>query len=103
MYRFRSKYALILYEVAAKRINLKMVRSERFSLAGFRGLLGVSRDDLPRFADFNRRAIRPAVTEVNASADLNIEVTPVTERRQTIALDLRWRRKDADELQALRA
>jgi Initiator Replication protein len=61
MYCFRSKYALALYEIVQKRIGLKYKQAEMFTLDELRGLLGVPKDKLLRFPDFNKYALHRAV------------------------------------------
>ena len=54
---FTSKYALALYEAVARRVRLKHIFTERFSLEDFRELLSVEHDKLTTFGNLNQYAI----------------------------------------------
>lgn len=98
MYALTSKYALSLYEMVQKRGNLDRQWSEEFTITEFRGLLGVPKGKLKRFADLYRRAIEPAVAEVNGLSDYCVKIRPVKRGRKFVALELLWWRKSRDEL-----
>lgn len=100
MFALSSKYALALYEMVQKRGNLKYKFSEEFTLERFRDLLGMENGRLPRFADFNRWAIKPAVLEVNGLSDFGCKVEPVLEGRKVVGVRLSWWAKEEDELKA---
>lgn len=70
--RFKSAYALALYENCARFRGLKYTKN--FDLELLRRLLGVGDGDYTRFYDFNRRVLSVAVTEINTCSD--IRVTP---------------------------
>ena len=102
MFAFSSKYALALYEAICLRINLKH-NNQFFKPYDFRELLSVDRDLLTRFPDFKRRVLDPALTEVNALSDCNVEVEVIRERgpRSAVAgYRLRWASKSSEEWQA---
>jgi hypothetical protein len=98
MYSLSSKYALALYEMVQKRGNLEYQRHEVFTVERFRDLLGVADGDLTRFADFNRRAIKPAVEDINAVGEFGCKVEPILEGRKVVKVRLSWWRKNPDEL-----
>lgn len=93
-----SKYALGLYEMIQKRGNLRHVWSEDFDLAELRALLGVDKGKLENFADFKRRALVPAVKEVNALGDYGVQAIPIKTGRAVTAVKLAWHTKSEDEL-----
>lgn len=93
-----SKYALALYEMIQKRGNLAHKLSEEFALEELRALLGVEKGKLPAFADFKRRALVPAVKEVNALGDYGVSMQPVKTGRAVTGVKLFWYRKSEDEL-----
>ena len=64
---FTSKYALALYEAVARRVRLKHIFTERFSMDDFRELLGVEADKLTTYGNLNQYAIKPALLEVNGT------------------------------------
>lgn len=95
-----SKYALALYEMIQKRGNLRHKWSEVFELGELRALLGVEKGKLVNFGDFKRRALAPAVQEVNALGDFGINVMPQKTGRAVTAVKIAWWRKNEDELRA---
>jgi hypothetical protein len=102
MFAFSSKYALALYEAICLRINLKH-NNQFFKPDDFRELLSVDRDLLTRFPDFKRRVLDPALTEVNALSDCNVEVEVIREggpRSAVAGYRLRWAGKSSEEWQA---
>jgi hypothetical protein len=103
MYCFTSKYALCLYEIVQKRVNLEQRQSERFSVADLRALLNVPKGKLERFADFNKYALQPALKELNALSEYAVQVQTVKNGRRVTHLTLFWMEKDlAGRLAALR-
>ena len=95
MFALSSKYALTLYEMVQKRGNLRFKSSERFSLDDLRGILGVPPSKLANWSNLNLRALAPAVKEVNALADFEVEIAPIKTGRKVTHVELRWWRKDA--------
>jgi hypothetical protein len=91
---FTSKYALALYEAVARRVRLKHICTERFSLDGFRELLGVEDDKLTTFGHLNLYAIKPALAEVNALSDFNVTVLPEKTGRRVTGFLIGWGAKD---------
>lgn len=97
MYLLRSKYALRLYEMVERRINLQS-QSECFSVEELRALLGVPEDKLPRFADFNKHALRPALEEINHLTDYVVTVGAIKRGHTVEKLMLTWARKPPEAL-----
>lgn len=95
-----SKYALALYEMIQKRGNLSHKWSEDFAVDELRGLLGVEKGKLPLFADFKRRALQPAVKEVNALGDYGVSMMPVKTGRAVTGVRIHWYKKSEAELKA---
>lgn len=100
MFSFGSKYALALYELVQKRINLKYKTSEEFPLERFRGLLGVEGNKLAEFKSLNQRAIQPAVIEVNGLASFSCKVEAIMTGRKVTSVRLSWWVKDLAEKKA---
>jgi len=96
MFALSSKYALTLYEMIQKRGNLKFKSSERFSLDDLRGILGVPSGKLTSWSNLNLRALAPAVKEVSALSDFEVQINPIKTGRRVTHIELRWWRKDAD-------
>ena len=95
MYLLRSKYSIRLYEMIERRINLN-VQSETFTVDQLRALLGVPRNKLGRFADFNKYALKPAIAEINQLTDYSVSVGIRKRGRLVHELVLMWFRKDSD-------
>ena len=75
--RFKSSYALALYENCSRYRGLKYTKN--FTLSEFRVLMGVEEGRYELFRDLNRRVLTPAVTEINTCSD--IRVTPDITRK----------------------
>lgn len=95
--QFRSKYALSLYEMVQKRVNLAFKTSEEFTLDEFRQKLGVEKAKYPIYRDLNSRVLKPAVLEVNEISDVDCFIEPITEGRKTIGIRLKWLKKGTDD------
>ncbi len=98
MYLLRSKYSIRLYEMVERRINMDR-QSETFTVDEFRALLGVPDDKLPRFADFNKHALKPAVEEINQLTDYVVTVAAIKAGRSVDKLILTWLKKAPDAIQ----
>ena len=74
--RFKSQYALILWEVCFDYFNVERSRGETpfIPIKTFRELMGVKSDEYPLFAELNRNVIKPAIQEINALTDYHVEV-----------------------------
>ncbi len=93
---FTSKYALALYEAVARRVRLKHVMTERFSLEDFREILGVEPGKLKTFGNLNQYAIKPALVEVNALSDVTVTVMPEKTGRRVTGVLIGWEAKDVE-------
>jgi len=97
MYCFKSKYALALYEIVQKRVGLKFKQAENFTVDELRSLLGVPKDKLTRFPDFNKYALQPALREVNALSEHHVTVGMIKNGKRVEQLMLMWQEKTAEE------
>jgi hypothetical protein len=95
--QFRSKYALSLYEMLQKRINLSFKTSEDFTIEDLRQKLGVEKSLYPAYQSLNLRVLKPAILEVNGISDVECSIEPILEGRKTVGLRLSWRKKTTDE------
>ena len=93
---FTSKYALALYESIARRVRLKHVFMESFSLADFRELLGVEKGKLTTYGNLNQYAIKPALLEVNALSDFTVTIAPEKMGRRVTGVLIGWGLKDIE-------
>lgn len=85
--RFKSSYALALYENCARYRGLKYSKSFDYGL--FRRLMGVEEGKYRLFRDFNRRVLTTAVTEINTCSD--IFVTPEIMRRGRKIISIKFK------------
>jgi nucleoside diphosphate kinase len=103
MFALSSKYALALYEMVQKRGNMTMKSHEDFEIGEFRELLGVPRGKLPMWGNLHQRALAPAIREVNALSDYTVEVEPLKSGRKVSGVQLRWSRKEQEEVSGVMA
>lgn len=96
MRSFSSKYAFALYEAISRRVRLRHIFTERLSIADLRELLGVETDKLLPFKNLHRKAIVPAVVEVNAISPYAVTILPRKEGRKVVEFIMGWSMKDQD-------
>lgn len=100
IFAFSTKYALALYEAICLRINLR-TNEQIFSVEEFRQVLGVPDGKLSVFKNLNKWAISPALEEVNALSDFNVDIEPIREggriRGKLKGFRLSWERKESEE------
>jgi hypothetical protein len=100
MFCFGSKYALALWEMIQKRGNLKSKNTDEFTVDEFRKFLGIPRGRLIEFADLRRKAIAPAVKEVNAFSSHMVQVDGIRHGKKITKVRLIWFPKDEQGLRA---
>jgi len=94
---FESRYSLRLYLFLSLRANLRKV-SEDMSLDDLRDMLGVPINALPRWQDVKRRALDPAMAEINHVAGFHAAYEPIKRGRRIVGVRLAWGLKDRAEL-----
>ena len=74
--RFRSRYALILWEVCFDYFDTTRDQGETpfIPLETFKSLIGLEETDYPVFKVLNRDLIKPAIQEINDLTDYRVEV-----------------------------
>ena len=74
--RFKSRYALVLWEVCFDYFDTDRDRGETpfIPLEVFKGLMGLEKDEYSVFKELNRNVIKPAVKEINDLTDYHVEV-----------------------------
>lgn len=93
MRQFKSKYALTLYELVAKRINLSKDH-ENFSLDEFRAYMGVPDNKLSDWSNLKKFCIDKALAEVNQLAEFGVSISPNKIGRKTVGVRVVWYAKD---------
>ncbi len=86
---FESRYALRLYEVVSLRINLTR-NTEKFSIDNLRDKLGVPAGKLMKWDAFNRKALGPAIAEVNQLSGFIVSAVPYKSGRSVMGVTLTW-------------
>ena len=74
--RFKSRYALVLWEICFDYFDTDRDQGETpfIPLEVFKGLMGLGKDEYPVFKELNRNVIKPAIKEINALTDYHVEV-----------------------------
>lgn len=93
IFALSSKYAILLFQHIASLVNLDHVTSKEFSVSELRAILGVENSKLNRFADMNRRALQPAIAEINQLSRLTLTATPRKVGRTIAAVSISWEAK----------
>lgn len=94
LFALTSKYSILLFQYFASLQNLDRKMAQSFSVEELRTLLGVSADKLQRFADFNRRVIKPAMDEINQLSRFTLSATPKKIGRSVVAVEISWTTKE---------
>lgn len=97
---FESRYSLRLYEMLALRSGLEHRMSEVFELEDLRRRLGVPDGKLDRWDMLKRKALEPAIAEVNQLSAFRASYEPIKRSRSVAAVRLSWGEKDARGRQA---
>jgi plasmid replication initiation protein len=98
LWSMRSKYAMSLYELIAKRFNLTDVNRQRWPIEQFRALIGVPDDTYPRFGELNKHVLKPAVDEINfVVPQFSIKLDFEKRNRKVAFVALTWWRKSLNE------
>ncbi|MCP4143550.1 MAG: replication initiation protein [Chloroflexi bacterium] len=96
MAAFNSKYALALYEHVSRRVNLKHVWMQEYTIDQFRDVLGVGEGQLKAFGNLKQRAIVPALEEVNYWAPFRITLSFKKTGQRVTKLIMSWVPKDRE-------
>jgi plasmid replication initiation protein len=98
LWSMRSKYAMSLYELIAKRFNLTGVNRQRWLVEKFRELIGVPNDKYPRLGELNKHVLKPTVDEINFLVpQFSIKLDFEKRNRKVAFVTLTWWRKSIDE------
>lgn len=94
VFHLSSKYAVMLFQHVASLSNLDRINSKTFSVPELRALLGVAEGKLARFADLNKWALTPAISEINQLSRLTLTATPNKIGRTVASVTIAWEVKD---------
>lgn len=90
---FESRYALRLYTVLSLRAGLRKT-SEDFTIDELREVLGVPTGKLSVWKSLRRRALEPAMAEINQLAGFHAGFVPLHKGRKVVGVTLTWGQKD---------
>lgn len=92
--KFKSKYSIRLYELC-KSIHYHELESysRRYSIDEFKRLLGA--ETYKEYRDFKRKAIIPAIQDINNYSDKNISFDEITRGRKVVQIQLNILSKDS--------
>lgn len=93
VFHLGSKYSVLLFQHIASYVPYKHIKSKSFTVAELRAVLGVPEDKLERFADLNRRAIQPAIEEINQLSRFTLTATPKKVGRTVESVTISWAEK----------
>lgn len=95
VFHLGSKYSVLLFQHIASLQNLKHKNSKRFSILELRALFGIPKGTLSCFADLNKWAIQPAMTEINSDLTrLHLTVTFHKIGRTVAEIEIAWEVKE---------
>lgn len=78
--KFKSGYALVLYENCARFRKVKT--TGWIAIEDWRKLFGIEPDEYKEFKDFSKRVLKPAIAEVNRESDLEVEADYRRQKRK---------------------
>lgn len=95
VFHLGSKYSVLLFQHIASLQNLKHKNSKRFTVLELRALFGIPKGTLSRFADLNKWAIQPAMTEINSDLTrLHLTVNFHKIGRTVAEVEIAWEVKE---------
>ncbi len=99
-----SKYAIQLYELIAKRINMDQC-VEVFTIERFRDIMNVPPGSYDKGSDFFVRVVEPALLEVNGLSDfgVDIDLRRKHSRAPVHEVAVTWWKKEGDEFRHAQA
>ncbi len=97
VFHLGSKYSVLIFQHIASLVKLDHTSSKCFTVPELRALLGVSEGKLERFADLNRRALQPAIAEINQLSRLTLAATLHKTGRTVTSVTISWVEKEPDQ------
>ena len=97
VFALSSKYSILLFQHIASLTNLDHVDNKTFTITELRAVLGIPDGKLDRFADFNRRVVTAAISEINHLSRLMLTATPNKIGRSVVSITISWQEKPLDQ------
>ncbi|MGB1216083.1 MAG: replication initiation protein [Pikeienuella sp.] len=102
VFALSSKYSILLFQHIASLVNLDHVTSKTFTVAELRVVLGVPDGKLAAWNDVNKRALKPAIAEINQTSRLTLTATPRKVGRTVASVTIAWEEKPFEAKQDTR-
>ena len=102
-FRLKSRYSMLLFQHISSLVNLDHVTSKTFTVPELRAVLGVEPGKLERFANLNKRAIKPAIEEISTESRFVLTATPRKTGRTVTSITIEWAEKPSEDRKALKA
>lgn len=102
VFALSSKYSILLFQHVASLVNLDHIASKTFTVAELRALLGVPDGKLATWNDMNKRALTPAIAEINQTSRLTLTATPRKIGRTVASVTIAWEEKPQEAKQETR-
>lgn len=99
VFALSSKYSILLFQHVASLVNLDHIASKTFTVAELRALLGVPDGKLAAWNDMNKRALTPAIAEINQTSRLTLTATPRKIGRTVASVTIAWEEKPQEAKQ----
>lgn len=94
VFALTSRYAFALFQHVSSLTNLDKISSKTFTVDELRAALWVPYGKLKGFRDLNKRAIKPAIAEINrTSPRLTLTATPNKIGRKVVSVTIGWTEK----------
>jgi len=84
--QFKSIHALRLYEILKKN---SAIGAAAFEIDNLKKMLGVQKDEYPKYADVKRRILKIAKQEINEKSDIWIEFEEIKEGRKVHEIEFK--------------
>lgn len=93
VFALSSKYSIMLFQHISSLTNLDYVTSKTFTVPELRAVLGVAEGKLTAWNDVNKRALKPAIAEINQTSRLSLVATPHKIGRTVASVEIAWEDK----------
>ena len=97
MHALGSRYAVALAKHIASHVEKQRVNMQEFSVDELRRVLGVPDGKLPKFAEMNRNAIRPAIEQINLHSPWRVEAHFVKKGKWIRSVVIKWQDRPLSE------
>ena len=89
---FTSSYSNLIYDIIITNFD-KNTQSIKFTLDAIKELLGIENGTYEIYSNFKRKVLNIALNEINAKADIAIELKEYKLSRKVVAVEFVFRKK----------